>query len=157
MDKLIQSFKFQGDLAIGRVLSALMQNQIKALLTTSLPAAIIPIPLHHSRLRERGFNQSALLAVDLTKGLGIPLLENCLLREKPSTPQSELDAKSRKNNIRGVFSLHSQAASLPDHIVLVDDVMTTGSTLSEAAGVLLAGGVKRVDCWVVARAPKPGA
>lgn len=156
MDKLVQAFKFQDDLAIGRVLSALMQKQVEALAAETMPAAIIPIPLHHSRLQQRGFNQSALLAADLAKGLGIPLWENSLLRNKAATPQSELDAKSRKKNIRGAFSLHPQTTSLPDHIALVDDVMTTGSTLSEAAGVLLAGGVKRVDCWVVARAPKPG-
>jgi len=156
MDRLIQSFKFQGDLAIGRVLSALMQKQIEAAATEIMPGTIMPIPLHHSRLQQRGFNQSALLAADLAKGLGIPLLENSLLRNKAATPQSELDAKSRKTNIRGVFSLHPQTSNLPNHIALVDDVMTTGSTLSEAAGVLLAGGVKRVDCWVIARAPKPG-
>ncbi|MCF6264005.1 MAG: ComF family protein [Xanthomonadales bacterium] len=156
MDKLIQAFKFQGDLAIGRVLSALMQKQIKILAAEAMPTAIISIPLHHSRLHERGFNQSALLAADLAKGLETPLLGNFLLREKPSPPQSELDAKSRKKNIRGVFSLNPQETKLPGHVVLVDDVMTTGSTLSEAAGILLAGGVKRVDCWVIARAPKPG-
>ena len=156
LDRLIQAFKFQADLAVGRVLSGLMQGKIENLVTEAMPDTIIPIPLHTSRQQQRGFNQAALLAADLSKGLNIPLWEYLLLRQTTSIPQAELDAKARKQNIRGVFTLDAKAGKLPAHVVLVDDVMTTGSTLSEAASVLLAGGVERVDCWVIARAPKPG-
>jgi len=156
LDRLVQAFKFQGDLVVGRVLSGLMQENIENLANAAVPDAIIPIPLHRSRQQQRGFNQAGLLAADLAKGLGIPLHENILLRGKLRLPQAELDAKARKKNIRGVFALNPGAEKLPAHVVLVDDVMTTGSTLSEAARVLLVSGVERVDCWVIARAPKPG-
>jgi len=126
------------------------------ILGTDLPATIIPIPLHTSRLRERGFNQAALLASDIGRVLGIPVALQALLRHTTGPHQAELAAGARKSNIRGVFSGGPKVADLPAHVVLVDDVMTTGSTLSEAARTLLEGGVKRVDCWVLARAPKPG-
>ncbi|MBE9547902.1 MAG: ComF family protein [Proteobacteria bacterium] len=156
LDRLVQAFKFQGDLTVGRMLAGLIQGNIEKLANAAVPDAIIPIPLHRSRQQQRGFNQAALLAADLAKGLNIPLRENILLRGKPRLPQVELDAKARKKNIRGVFALDARVAKLPAHVALVDDVMTTGSTLSEAARILLERGVERVDCWVIARAPKPG-
>ncbi len=151
LDRLIQVFKFQGNLAVGRVLSALLSQAIQ-IDSTDMPVAIIPIPLHSSRLQERGFNQAALLATDLASSLQIPLCDNLLLRQKSSQPQAELDAGSRAKNIKGVFEINP-SQPIPTSVALVDDVMTTGSTLAEAAQILINAGVSRVDCWVVARTP----
>ncbi len=151
LDRLIQRFKFQGNLAAGRVLARLLSQAVAADPETK-PVAIVPVPLHPSRLRERGFNQATLLAADIAKDFQIPLLGNALLRHTANQPQADLDAHHRQKNIRGVFSIKENIL-LPDSVALVDDVMTTGSTLAEAAKVLLVAGVKRVDCWVVARTP----
>jgi len=153
LDKLVQVFKFKGNLASGRVLSSLLTQAIATDPSSEAQIeAIIPIPLHPGRLRERGFNQAALLAADIAKQLSIPLIQNTLIRQKPSPPQAGLDADCRQKNIKGAFSINKKN-SLPGSVALVDDVMTTGSTLREAAKTLLDAGVQRVDCWVIARTP----
>ncbi len=151
LDRLIQVFKFQGNLAVGKVLASLLSQAIQ---DEPKPTAevIIPIPLHPSRLEERGFNQATLLAADLASSLQLQLIEDLLIRQKPSQPQAGLDARSREKNIKGVFAIQ-QGKSIPSSVTLVDDVMTTGSTLNEAARILIDAGVKTVDCWVVARTP----
>ena len=114
------------------------------------PDALIPIPLHHARLRSRGYDQALELARPLARALHLPLLGNALQRSKTTTAQSRLDADARQRNLRGAFDVVS-AASIPGHVVLVDDVMTTGATLHAAARVLHRAGVQRVDAWVCAR------
>ncbi len=154
LDRLIQAFKFQGNLAIGRTLAGLLQKHIQHSSGYQPSAVLMPIPLHPKRQQQRGFNQTALLAADLARLSKLALLEDSLLRLKSGSPQSELDAKARKQNIKGAFGIDPKTAAIPEHVILIDDVMTTGSTFSEAARVLLAGGAKRVDCWAIARAPK---
>lgn len=151
LDLLETRFKFGRDLAAGRVLAELMMMRA-SVDAPARPALLIPVPLHVARLRERGYNQALELAKPLAQALGIALRHDLLVRSKATPPQTGLDAKARRRNLRGAFALVPNAA-LPGHVVLFDDVMTTGTTLREAARVLLRGGATRVDVWALARAP----
>lgn len=151
LDLLEARFKFHADLAAGRVLSALMIERA-AIDVPARPELLIPVPLHAARLRERGYNQALELAQPLAHAFAIPLRADLLLRTRATPPQSGLDAKTRGKNLRGAFAVAAEA-TLPSHVALVDDVMTTGATLRECARVLRAAGVARVDVWALARAP----
>ena len=96
------------------------------------------------------YDQALELATPLARALRLPLLANALLRRKTTTAQSRLDAAARQRNLRDAFVVAGNAC-LPAHVVLVDDVMTTGATLHAAARALRAAGVSRVDAWVCAR------
>ena len=150
IERLIQRFKFHGDLAAGRLLADLLARRLIEL-EAPRPQLIVPVPLHARRQLRRGFNQSALISRDLSRWFGhLPWLE-ALRRSRPTVAQSELPAERRSGNVRGAFQLHRLPPGCR-HVALVDDVMTTGSTLNECARVLLQAGVRRVDVWVVARA-----
>ena len=149
LDRLVPRLKFHNDLAAGRLLSGLMADALGAL---PRPAALLPVPLHATRLGRRGYDQALELAAPLAQRLRIPLLADALLRTRATAPQSELDAVTRQRNLRRAFAVRAQAA-LPDHVALVDDVMTTGATLEAAARTLRRAGVSRVDAWVCARVP----
>jgi ComF family protein len=151
LDLLETRFKFHGDLAAGRVLAGLLVDRA-ATDRLARPDALVAVPLHRARLRERGYNQALELARPLAGALGIPLCRDLLRRPKPTPPQTGLDAKARRANLRGAFTL-ADGVAVPAHIALFDDVMTTGATLREAARVLLRGGAVRVDAWALARAP----
>lgn len=149
LDRLVPRFKFHNDLAAGRLLSELMLQGMSGL---SKPSALVPVPLHDSRLRRRGYDQAQELAGSLARALQVPLLSEALVRTRATAPQSELDAGARQRNLRRAFEVRAGAA-LPDHVTLVDDVMTTGATLEAAAKRLRRAGVARVDAWVCARVP----
>jgi ComF family protein len=152
LDLLETRFKFAGDLAAGRVLAGLLAERAQRD-RPALPDLIVPVPLHVSRLRERGYNQALELARPLARALGVPLRHDLLLRRRATPPQTGLDASARRRNLAGAFELAAPAA-LPPHVVLFDDVMTTGATLREGARLLRRGGATRVDVWALARAPR---
>lgn len=147
LDRLLPRLKFHGDFAAGRVLARCMAERFAAL---PRPEALIPVPLHRARLRQRGYDQALELAKPLAHALDLPVLGHALRRCKTTTAQSRLDASARQRNLRDAFIVGS-AAPLPAHVALVDDVMTTGATLHAAAQVLRKAGVARVDAWVCAR------
>ena len=149
LDRLVPRFKFHSDLAAGRLLSELMAQGLRGL---PKPEALVPVPLHDSRLRQRGYDQALQLAKPLARALQVPLLPQLLVRRRATAPQSELDAGARQRNLRRAFEVRAGEA-LPDHVTLIDDVMTTGATLEAAAKSLLRAGVARVDAWVCARVP----
>jgi len=157
LDLLVTKLKFGHSLAAGRVLSELWLDAI-ALRAPALPDLFVPVPLHTSRLRERGYNQALELARPLAGALRIPLAEGLLARTKPTAAQTHLDAKARRRNLRGAFEFRADAAHAAmanaAHVALIDDVMTTGTTLRECARVLRRAGFARVDVWALARAPK---
>ena len=104
-------------------------------------------------MRERGYNQALELAKPLARALGIPLDRDLLTRTRATPAQTGLDAAARRRNLRGAFSL-TATRTLPEHVVLLDDVMTTGATLRECAQALRRAGAARVDVWALARAPR---
>ena len=151
LDLLEARFKFHADLAAGRVLAHMMIVRAAAD-APARPQLIVPVPLHRARLRERGYNQALELAAPLARALGVPLRHDLLLRLRATPAQTGLDAKARRRNLRGAFAL-AAGTEPPDLVVLLDDVMTTGATVREAARTLHRAGVPRVDVWVLARAP----
>lgn len=122
-----------------------------------LPALIVPVPLHPRRLRWRGFNQSELLAQELSQSLAAPLLipiENILIRKKYNKPQMEIrNYQDRLKNVRDIFyALNTQVYILKNKtVLLVDDIATTGATLEECAKILKENGAKKVFAIVIAR------
>lgn len=151
LDRLESRYKFGRDLAAGRVLGTLWQLEPRML---ALPDMILPVPLHRGRLRQRGYNQALELAKPLAKALGIPLQNDLLQRQRATSAQTELDAVTRRRNMRGAFVVRS-GVRLPAHVAILDDVMTTGATLAECARVLKRAGVRKLDVWALARAPSP--
>ncbi|MDH5833322.1 ComF family protein [Luteimonas kalidii] len=149
LDRLLPRFKFHRDLAAGRLLADAMASCFVAL---PRPDALLPVPLHPGRLRRRGYDQALELARPLARTLRLPLLDGALVRTRATAPQSELDAASRRRNLREAFTVRD-GTRLPAHVVLVDDVMTTGATLHAAAVTLRRAGVTRVEAWVCARVP----
>ncbi|MBO4347856.1 MAG: ComF family protein [Lachnospiraceae bacterium] len=105
--------------------------------------ALIPVPLHRSKMLKRGYNQSEVLAKHLSNRLGIPLINDVLIRCKKTKEQKKLTNLQREKNLRGAFHIAQKGVKLYT-VILVDDVYTTGSTLDEASKVLLEAGVGRV-------------
>lgn len=149
VDRLLPRLKFHADLACGRLLSQLM---IEAFAALPRPDALIPLPLHRSRLRARGYDQTLELARPLARAFALPLLDGALIRRRGTPPQSRLDAAARRRNLRGAFAV-APAVPLPAHVAVIDDVVTTGATLHAAALALRRAGAQRVDAWVCARTP----
>lgn len=149
LDRWLPRFKFHRDFAAGRLLSQLMLETCAA---APRPSALVPIPLHRARLRQRGYDQALELAKPLARALALPLRGDLLRRGRATAPQSELHASQRHRNLRGAF-VADDIAGVPAHVALVDDVMTTGATLHAAADALHRAGVVRVDAWVCARVP----
>ena len=149
VDRLLPRFKFHEDLAAGRLLSQLMAEAFAAV---APPDALMAVPLHVGRLRSRGYDQALELARPLSRALRVPLLTGVLQRTRATAPQTERAAAARRRNVRRAFAVRGGAV-VPAHVVLVDDVMTTGATLHAAAEALLRAGARRVDAWVCARVP----
>ena len=118
------------------------------------PEAIIPVPLHKKRLRQRGYNQALLLAkalIRLLKDKGMVLDRRLVKRIRATKAQQQLKASQRRINIQGAFTCNK--AIVYQHVAIIDDVVTTGETVSELSRVLLKQGVKTVDVWCLARTP----
>jgi ComF family protein len=116
-------------------------------------ALLVPVPLHPTRLRARGFNQALLLARALARRLGLRVAPRALVRTRATDPQPGLSAPARRANLRAAFGVRRRVRLDARPVVLVDDVLTTGATADACARVLLAAGVPRVDVYTVGRAP----
>lgn len=145
-DRLVTALKFHGRLSHAGLLGELMAAGLDG---RDPPDLIVPVPLHLGRLRERGFNQALEIARPLARRLGVPLDPQTAVRVRATPPQTELDAAARRRNVRGAFAVGPGVAGL--RIALVDDVMTTGSTLQELAKIMKRAGAARVEVWVAAR------
>jgi ComF family protein len=121
----------------------------------ALPKMLVPVPLHRSRLRERGFNQAAAIARYAGRMLEIPSARRLVKRVRNTPSQTSLDMAQRHQNVRGAFEVSGERSlrRLLDagHVAIVDDVVTTGSTVNELRAALYAAGVRQVDVWAVAR------
>lgn len=153
IDHLVLALKFGHQLNLAKIFAKELRNTISNMPQDSLPDLICPIPLGPQRLISRGFNQSLEIAKPLGSNLGIPVQRDLLLRIRDTQQQSSLHPDARQKNVRHVFMLHPDHSTLVlgKHIALVDDVITTGTTLNEAAKVLKRFGAKRVSNFVFAR------
>ena len=112
---------------------------------------LVPVPLHYRRLLKRKYNQSGLLAKELSKLTGIEVDYQNLVKHKHTKPQVEFSGKERLKNVKGCFSLKDKSKIKGKRVVLIDDVLTTGATLKECALALKQGGARSVDALTVAR------
>jgi ComF family protein len=156
VDALVRALKFHGERAYARLLGTLLARE--RLQCTGplqgagpLPDLIVPVPLHPTRLRERGYNQAAELARFAARELALPLDRGLLRRARATRGQTGLGAKERTLNVSGAFATTRALRNAP-RLALVDDVVTTGSTVLAAAAALRAAGAGSVELWVVARA-----
>lgn len=115
---------------------------------------LIPVPLHRARLRHRKYNQSALLCKELSKLVNLPVDYSSLIRCKNTKPQVEFSGRNRKRNVKNAFAVKDKQSLQGKRVVVIDDIMTTGSTLKECAEELLKAGAKSVDTLTVARVIK---
>ena len=115
---------------------------------------LIPVPLHNARLRRRKYNQSALLCKDLSKFVNLPVDYTSLVRHKNTRPQVEFNGKERERNVKHAFKVCNKDAIQNKRLVIIDDVMTTGSTIRECALELLKNGAQSVDVITIARVVK---
>lgn len=148
---LIITLKFKHDLTHARAFAELLLDAIRNrwYLSTPLPDLIIPIPLHEKRLKERGFNQALEIARPLAYALNRRLDYTQTMRIKETAAQSNLQAAERKQNIKQAF--HATANFTGLHVAVVDDVMTTGSTMREFCLILKQQGASQIDVWCCAR------
>ena len=145
----IHRLKYQDFRALGRVLGGLLGAYVTDL---SLPASVlVPVPLHPRRLRARGYNQAALLAREMGRQIGIPVAERAVHRSRAAPPQAtSSNLEERRRNVEGSFTV-GDGSLAGSAVLLVDDVCTTGSTLSACAAALKAAGVSSVWAAAVAR------
>ena len=146
--QLIHQLKFAGRFANARLLGYLIAEQLQETITR--PQAIIPVPLHIKRYRQRTFNQSIELSRHLSNQLQIPLALNICKRNRNTTPQAELNARQRRRNLARTFTTSNSATF--NSVAIVDDVMTTGSTVRSLASSLKRSGIQHIQVWVIARA-----
>jgi len=147
--QLIIALKFNEQLAIARLLGQLLAEKIRQQQPCHHVQAVVPVPLHHDRLRQRGYNQSREIAKYCAQHLQLPLINNLLERNRATAQQSQLSRSEREKNLKGAFRVLGKG---PDSILLVDDVMTSGATLMEMAKTLRQSGTKEIQAWTICRA-----
>ena len=156
--ELVLGFKFNGHLGQGRLLAGFLVEAWQraagrnggGAMDAGLPDCLVPVPLHPRRLAWRGFNQSLELARVLGREFGRPVCAAALTRLRDTIPQSQLPGRARLTNLAGAFAGNARLAA-GRHVLLVDDVMTTGATVDTAVRALRAAGAVRVDVAVAAR------
>ena len=139
---------------------ALGQALAKRLLSTGISGkcdVIVPVPLHISARRKRGFNQAELIASELSRELGIPVAERCIVKARKTAAQKKLNRIQRRSNLRGAFAVSDCDAFKGKTVLLVDDVCTTGSTLTELTALLMDSGASAVYCAAACKTPPPKA
>lgn len=148
VDKALSELKFNKQLHYARSLCYVLERQIKLhYLDSPYPQALLAVPLHPKRLVERGFNQSDIIAKHLSHSFNIPTAHT-LVRVKDTPHQIGLSEKQRRKNLNNAFELRGP---LPSHIALIDDVVTTGSTVNEITKLCLKHGAQKVDIWCLAK------
>ena len=146
----VHHFKYRGAVDLDRPLGKLLVAATKEPKSTPRPDLLVPVPLHKSRMRERTYNQSLLLAKALGKEWRLPVSARLLVRTRETLPQQGLNAQLRRDNMKGAFALSAPLAG--ERILLIDDVLTTGATANECSRVLLEGGAAEVVVAVLGRA-----
>lgn len=146
--KIVYGLKYYGFQRIGNEFGRQLGRTINEESNNEF-SGIVPVPIHHARLRERGFNQSDIIAKAISKELNTPVVK-AIKRRRYTTTQTQLSKNERKINIIDAIVPAKQKLKISGNYLLVDDVLTTGSTANECAGVLLEMGASKVDAAVIA-------
>ncbi len=150
IDYLISQFKFQQQLAVGKLLSQLLFAKLMAYYHNHpKPTLVIPIPLHRKRMIERGYNQALELAKPIAKQLTLKISGSHAKRIRDTKRQSDLALTQRAKNVRGAFT--SKSLKNTPHVAVVDDVITTGHTMQTFCQTLRHAGATQIDVWCIAR------
>lgn len=152
LEKIIHLFKYHQKFSLENIFELLLENNQKNGVNFYSYDLLIPVPLHVSRLRQRGFNQAVLLGKILHKKYQVPLQTTVLKRIVCTLPQVNLQVKERRDNVRNAFQVNGPGTVKNKAILLLDDVYTTGATMNECARVLKKSGASQVDGFVIARA-----
>jgi ComF family protein len=149
--KFIMELKFHANLVNARLLGELMTAAIKQqwYVNQPLPDVLIPVPLHAQRLKERGFNQALEISRPIAKALALPLDYHSCSRSKNTAAQARQPAAARQQNLRGAFQINADFSG--QHVAILDDVITTGSTLRAFALALKKAGAAQIDLWCCAK------
>lgn len=151
--ELIWQLKYHRKTAAARPSAEILKTHLKNLELNISNYHILAVPLHKNRERERGFNQSELIADELAKKISLPLIKNGLLRIKDTEPQAETkDFEARKSNMKDSFFVNQPQLIKAKNIILIDDVFTSGATLTEAVKTLRAAGSGKIIALVLAKA-----
>ncbi len=152
MARCVGLFKFHQHLVFGKIFGNLLSERLSVAYETDvLPQCILPMPLHPQRLKSRGFNQALELAYPIAKKLKLPIDIRSCHRIKPTMPQSQIQqVEARKKNVKNAFVIDEKFSYR--HVAIVEDVMTTGATISAFTKALLKVEVERVDVWCCLRA-----
>ena len=141
---LIHRFKYGRKIPLGKRLAESLGEKVACEKDFIGCDLIIPVPLHRARHRSRGFNQSQILAEGISEVTNLPLMKDILKRKKNTQDQTYLNAQQRKENVRGAFVVTQPDRIVGKHVILVDDVITTGATLNECARMLLDAGATKI-------------
>ncbi len=144
----IHVYKYRPLMALGRPLAEWMTGRIRKVEQLDV---IMPVPLHATRLRKRGFNQALLLARSASEAYSIPLVYDNLTRVRPTRPQVELSGRERSANVKGAFALKRLREVAGKRVLLVDDVLTTGATMNECSRTLRDARAEAVIAMTLAR------
>ena len=150
---MIINLKFNNKLCYAKILGIILAQHLEHhYLDNKKPEAIVPAPLHPSRLTERGYNQALELARIISRNLNIPINNELIGKIKKTAPQMSLSSKQRQLNLKNAFAIKKQ--SNYDHIAIIDDVITTGSTISELCRAITKYHNCTIDVWCCAKASK---
>jgi len=151
LENLIHLVKYQNRRRLGRFLGRLAGRSARSALPSRNRAVLVPVPLHRTRQRERGYNQSACIGEGLSGAVGLPLLSNALARIRHTRTQTKLTAEEREKNVGNAFSVRLREAVEGKTVVLADDVITTGATVNACAKALKRAGASEVIGFALAR------
>ena len=144
--ELIRAYKYGSRLALGDFFAEHLMNKIKH---EARPEILLPMPLHTFRLKQRGFNQAAEITRYISSQMNLQMSLTSLIKTRDTLPQVELPWDERRKNIKNAFECKDTFSNM--HVAIIDDVITTGASLNEAAKVLKKHGAKTVSVWVIAR------
>jgi ComF family protein len=150
VDRLLQRFKFHGDLALAGLFAEALCERLA---DRPLPDLLVAAPLAPRRLRKRGFNQAVEIGRKVGSRLSLRFDALACVKRVDTVQQTDLEGAERRRNLRGAFAVRGDVRGL--RVAVIDDVMTTGTTMNELARTLIAAGASQVDAWVVARTPAP--
>lgn len=148
----VHALKFKGAVNLAGPLGALLYDTFRSHWPTGAIDVVAPVPLHRQRFRRRGFNQAYLLMRRWALPDETIVVRDLLLRTRATAPQTGLDRRQRRINIKNAFSVHRPGQSAGKRVLLVDDVLTTGATVEACAAALIRDGANRVDVLTLARA-----
>jgi ComF family protein len=150
VQSLIHALKYKGKTDLGTTLGRLLGDKLKASDFYADIDLIVPVPLHRKKLKLRGYNQSEYIAKGLADSMGVKMSVKHLLRDKCTDSQTKKARYTRYENMQQVFSVYNAKELINSHVLLVDDVITTGATLEACGNVLLKHGVKKLSIAAIA-------